>query len=72
MEADEGDIGKELLEAIKAQVGISKHRQKIKDIKDLLEEPGDLMDAEEKQALRKKLYELRNQSVNEGEGGVGV
>ena len=58
--------------AIEAQVCISKYRQKIKDIKDMLEESGDFMDAEEKQALRKKLYELRKQSVNEGDGGSGV
>jgi hypothetical protein len=71
-EADGAEVSARLLVAIEKQVDISQHRQKIKDIRDMLDESGEFMDEQRKQALRKKLYELRMQSVCDGDGGFGV
>ena len=51
------------------QLGLN---QKILNIKAVLDESGDFMDDNEKQAMRKKLFELRMQCIKDGEGGSGV
>jgi hypothetical protein len=65
--------------AMEKQVDISQERarqlginQKILNIKAVLDESGDFMDDNEKQAMRKKLFELRMQCIKDGEGGSGV
>ncbi len=65
--------------AMEKQVGISQERarqlglnQKIQNIKAILDESGDFMDDNEKQAMRKKLFELSMQCIKDGEGGSGV
>ena len=65
--------------AMKKQVEISQERarqlglnQKIQNIKAILDESGDFLDDNEKQAMRKKLFELRMQCIKDGEGGSGV
>ena len=46
--------------------------EKILNIKAILDESGEFMDDNEKQAMRKKLFELRMQCIKDGEGGSGV
>ncbi len=46
--------------------------EKILNIKAVLDESGDFMDDNEKQAMRKKLFELCMQCIKDGEGGSGV
>ena len=65
--------------AMEKQVDISQERarqlglnQKIQNIKAILDESGDFLDENEKQAMRKKLFELRMQCIKDGEGGSGV
>ncbi len=65
--------------AMEKQVDISQERagqmglnQKILNIKAVLDESGDFMDDNEKQEMRKKLFELRMQCIKDGEGGPGV
>ena len=65
--------------AMEKQVDISQERarqlglnQKIQNIKAILDESGDFLDDNEKQAMRKKLFELRMQCIKDGEGGSGV
>ena len=74
------------MEAIKKQVEVSQERarqsrerarqsdvnEKILNIKAILDESGELMDDNEKQAMRKKLFELRMQCIKDGEGGSAV
>ncbi len=64
---------------VEKQVDISQERarqlglnQKILNIKAVLDESGDFMDDNEKQAMRKKLFEVRMQCIKDGEGGSGV
>jgi hypothetical protein len=61
------------------QVDISQERarqlglnQKILNIKAVLDESGNFMDDNEKQAMRKKLFDVRMQCIKDGEGGSGV
>jgi hypothetical protein len=49
---------------------LSRERQ-INHIKALLEESGDFMEAQEKNDLRKKLYELRKSIASGADGGCG-
>ena len=46
--------------------------EKILNIKAILDESGELIDDNEKQAMRKKLFEVRMQCIKDGEGGSGV
>ncbi len=46
--------------------------EKILNIKAIFDESGEFMDDNEKQAMRKKLFELRMQCIKDGEGGSGV
>ena len=68
-----------LMVAMEKQVDISQERarqlglnQKIQNIKAILDESGDFLDDNEKQAMRKKLFELRMQCIKDGEDGSGV
>ena len=78
--ADDGsDVTARLMVAMEKQVDISQERarqlglnQKIQNIKAILDESGDFLDDNEKQAMRKKLFELRMQCIKDGEGGSGV
>ena len=76
---DGSDVAARLMVAMEKQVDISQERarqlglnQKILNIKAVLDESGDFMDDNEKQAMRKKLFELRMQCIKDGEGGSGV
>jgi hypothetical protein len=46
--------------------------KKILNIKAVLDESGDFMNDNEKQAMHKKLFELRMQCIKDGEGDSGV
>ena len=50
---------------------LSRERQ-INHIKALLEESGDFMEPQEKNDLRKKLYELRKSIASGADGGCGL
>ncbi len=76
---DGSDVAALLMVAMEKQVDISQERarqlglnQKILNIKALLDESVEFMDDNEKQAMRKKLFELRMQCIKDGEGGSGV
>jgi hypothetical protein len=51
------------------QLGLN---QKFLNIEAVLDESGDFMDDNEKQAMCKKLFELRMQCIQDGEGCSGV
>ena len=77
--ADSSDVSARLLETMEKQVEVSRQRarrsdvnEKILNIKAILEESGDFMDDNEKQAMRKKLFELLMLCIKDGEGGSGV
>ena len=78
-------VTERLLAAMEASVEISKERMRntvaqdsalsrerqINHIKALLEESGDFMEPQEKNDLRKKLYELRKSIASGADGGCG-
>ncbi len=72
--ADDGsDVTARLMVAMEKQVDFSQERarqlglnQKIQNTKAILDESGDFLDDNEKQAMRKKLFELRMQCIKDG------
>ena len=57
--------------ALSRERSIISHERQINHIKALLEESGDFMEAQEKNDLRKKLYELRKSIASGADGGSG-
>ena len=76
--ADDSDITARLMEAMEKQADFFQERarsgvnQKIQNIRAILDESGEFLANNEKQAMRKKLFELRMQCIKDGEGGSGV
>jgi hypothetical protein len=57
--------------ALSRELSINSQERQINHIKALLEESGDFMEAQEKNDLRKKLYELRKSIASGADGGSG-